>query len=146
IVYEARNSFIRPMTADANLNHGQNAFVILLDELHVVSREFWRTIRTALGKRRDPLLICTTTPGWDRQSVCHERYSYACRVRDGLVNDPSFLPVIYETSPEDDWTSEDTWKKANPNLGISVQRDYLAARVAEAQELPGEENTVRQLH
>lgn len=146
IVLEKKNSVLKALTGDADSQHGANIFLAVVDELHVVGHEFWRALRTGTGKRDEPLLICTTTAGWDRESVCYQRYQYACKVRDNEHDDPSFLPVIYETKPEEDWTDPAVWRKANPNLGVSVQEDYLRARVNEAMELPSEENTFRQLH
>lgn len=146
IVLERKNSVLKALTGDADSQHGANIFMAVVDELHVVSHDFWRTIRTGTGKRTEPLLICTTTAGWDRESICYQRYQYACKVRDNEHDDPSFLPVIYETKPEEDWTDPEVWRKANPNLGVSVMEDYLRARVNEAIQLPSEENTFRQLH
>lgn len=147
ILWESRGNFVKALAADGNTNHGANIQLAVVDELHIVDWDFWRVLRTACGKRRDPLLICTTTAGWDRESVCHQRYTYACQVRDGIVSDIGMLPVIYEIDPvADDWKDESTWRKANPNYGISVQPDYLRKMCAEAIQLPSEENTFRQLH
>ena len=146
ILWEDRNSAVKAISADADTNHGANVFLQFVDELHIVDWDFWRVICSGLGKRRSPLLICTTTAGWDRTSVCYQQYQYACQVRDGIVNDPAFLPVIYETKPEDDWREESTWRKANPNLGVSVMVDYMKEKAAEAVQLPSEENTFRMWH
>src|SRR5207245_1354485 len=81
-----------------------------------------------------------------RPSICNEKYDYACRVRDGILPDPSFLPVIYEALPTDDWTDPVVWAKANPNLGVSVSLDYLQRECAKAKENPAYENTFRRLH
>ena len=37
---------------------------------------------------------------------------------------------------EDDWTDEKVWVKANPNLGITVQLDYLRSQVKTALNKP----------
>jgi phage terminase large subunit-like protein len=60
--------------------------------------------------------------------------------------DPSFLPVIYEATPDDDWTAEDVWAKANPNLGVSVSLDYLRRECKRAIETPSYQNTFKRLH
>jgi phage terminase large subunit-like protein len=67
-------------------------------------------------------------------------------VRDGIIQDESFLPVIYEASKDDDWTAPDTWAKANPNLNISVSEEFLASECKRAQEEPAYENTFKRLH
>ena len=67
-------------------------------------------------------------------------------VRDGLIKDSKYLPVIYEVEEVDDWTSEKIWHKANPNLGVSVSLDYLKSACKEAQDIPAKENTFKRLH
>jgi phage terminase large subunit-like protein len=67
-------------------------------------------------------------------------------VRDGIVTDESFLPVIYAADPEDDYTLEATWRKANPGLGATVKLDYLRQECARAMEIPAAQNTFRRLH
>jgi phage terminase large subunit-like protein len=67
-------------------------------------------------------------------------------VRDGVIDDASFLPVIYEADPDDDWESPEVWRKANPNLGISVKEEYMARECARARESPAYLNTFLRLH
>jgi phage terminase large subunit-like protein len=52
-------------------------------------------------------------------------HEYASKVRDGIVPDQRFLPVIYEATLDDDWTDERVWNRANPNIDVSVSRDFL---------------------
>ena len=101
---------------------------------------------TSTGARRQPLCVAITTAGFDRKSICWEIWRYALAVRDGAIKDPTFLPAIYAADPEDDWTKEATWRKANPNLGVSVKLDDLRVRCQRAQDMPSEENTFRRLH
>jgi phage terminase large subunit-like protein len=54
--------------------------------------------------------------------------------------------VIYEAKLADDWTTEEVWRKANPNLGVSVSIDYLKAEAKRAKETPAFENTFKRLH
>jgi phage terminase large subunit-like protein len=101
---------------------------------------------TSSGARRQPLCVALTTAGHDRKSICWEIWRYALAVRDGAIKDPTFLPAIYAADPEDDWTKESTWRKANPNLGVSVKLEDLRVRCERAQNMPSEENTFRRLH
>jgi phage terminase large subunit-like protein len=111
-----------------------------------VNRDLVDAMETATASRRQPLILHITTAGYDKKTICWEKYDYACKVRDGIINDPYFLPVIFETLPEDDWKQESVWKKANPNLGVSVSLAYLKQACKEAQEVPAKENTFRRLH
>ncbi len=54
--------------------------------------------------------------------------------------------MIYETDPEDDWTDPDVWRRANPNLGVSINLDYLKRECQRAKDSPAYENTFRRLH
>jgi phage terminase large subunit-like protein len=101
--------------------------------------------------RAQPLLVMITTSDYERESICNEVYDYACRVRDNGGDrakpgfDPSFLPVIYELKPDDDWTDE-RWHLANPNLDVSVSRESLRKIVLKAKETPALEAEVKRLH
>jgi phage terminase large subunit-like protein len=101
---------------------------------------------TSTGARRQPLCVAITTAGYDRKSVCWEIWRYALAVRDGAIKDQTFLPAIYAAEPADDWTAETTWRKSNPNLGVSVKLDDLRVRCKRAQDMPSEENTFKRLH
>ena len=54
--------------------------------------------------------------------------------------------MIYAADSEDDWTDPEVWKKANPNLGVSLSEDYLADQALKAAESAAYENTFRRLH
>ena len=135
------------LSSDGALQHGLRPNIVLADELHKWrGRELWDAMQTGRGNRAQPLTIVITTAGNDRNSICWEQYNYACGVRDGIIDDPSFLPVIYEARPEDDWTSEATWRKAQPNLGVSVPLSYYEDECRHAQASPIYENTFRQYY
>jgi phage terminase large subunit-like protein len=124
IVMDGLSSFFKPITSDAKTKHGFSVHLCLYDELHATqSAELSETIETATGARRQPLVVYMTTADEDRVSVCNDKYDYACKVRDGVLKDPAFLPIIYELTKEEDWHDPDAWKRANPNWGVSVKED-----------------------
>lgn len=140
-------SFYRALSADAETKHGYNSHFIAVDELHAQpDRDLVDVLRTSTGSRRNPLTVYITTAGFDRHSICYEIYNYACKVRDGVIRDPSFLPVIYEVPADAPFDDEALWPLANPNLDVSVSRDYLRRECARAKETPTYENTFRRLH
>lgn len=147
MVVPATASSYKVISADANTKHGFNASGILFDELHAQpNRELFDVLTTSTGAREQPLEIYITTAGYDRQSICYEMHDYACKVRDGIIEDPSFLVAIYAADEKDDWTSPKTWAKANPGLGKSITLDYLERECARAKEVPAYQNTFRRLH
>lgn len=143
----------KALSADADTKHGFNTHFVVVDELHAqANRNLVDVLVTSTGSRRQPLVWYITTADFDRESICNEKYSYACTVRDngGDPNkpghDPSFLPAIFEASVEDDWKDPKVWRKANPNLGVSISEEYLERECKRAQETPTYENTFKRLH
>lgn len=135
------------LSSDGDLQHGRNVHGAIVDELHVQkSEDLVDVLETGTGARTQPLIVYITTAGYDRESVCWEKYEYACKVRDGVVEDGAFLPAIYEAAADDDWADPKVWRKANPNLGVSVSADYLAGECEKAKRIPRYENTFRRLH
>jgi phage terminase large subunit-like protein len=149
IAREEDHSYLRVISADAPGRHGGTTHMCLVDELHVQpNRDLVDVFQTsfASSNRMQPLFICITTADYDRPSICNEKYEYACKVRDGIINDQTFLPVVYEVPRDADWRDESQWIKANPNLGVSVSLDYLRRECQRAKEIPAYENTFRRLH
>lgn len=135
------------LSADAYTKHGLNPHGIVFDELHAQpNRELYDVLNTAMGKRRQPIMIMITTAGYDRNSICWEQHEYARQVRDGIIDDPTFLPAIWAADDEDDWTSPETWRKANPNYGVSVREEFLRQECATALASPAYQNTFRRLY
>lgn len=148
IIYQDR--FLKALAASDAGGHGLNVHFSVYDEFHLFlkqkHRELYRSMHTATANRTQPLEVIITTAGYDRNSLCYGEYQTACQVRDGLISIPTHLPIIYEAGEDDDWTSEETWRKANPNLGITVSVDYLREECEKAQRDVGLENTFRRLH
>jgi phage terminase large subunit-like protein len=146
IVRDATHGTYKALSAEAGIQHGLSAHGVIFDELHVSNREMWEVMLSSQGARRQPLTVALTTAGYDRKSVCWEVWKYAEKVAAGAVSDPTFLPAIYAAPTEADWQKEDTWRVANPNLGVSVNLDFLRSECARAVEMPAYENTFRQLY
>ncbi len=140
------DGFYRAISADAGGAHGYNASGIIVDELHVCDRELVEVLETSTGARSSPLMVCITTAGHDRTSVCWEWHQYAEKVAEGSIVDDAFLPVIYSAGLDDDWTDEAVWRKVNPCLGDAISLDYLREQCDRAKENPAAENAFRRLH
>jgi phage terminase large subunit-like protein len=77
--------------------------------------------------------------------MCGREYEYACRVRDGLIEDPTYLPMIYELPKDADWTDENLWHLANPTLGKIVRLDALREDCEKAKVMPSEQTKFQRL-
>ncbi|MBK8772640.1 MAG: terminase large subunit [Rhizobiales bacterium] len=145
--YDDTGSKYVVLSSDAFTKHGLNPHGIIFDELHAQpNRELYDVLNTAMGKRRQPIMIMITTAGYDRNSICWEQHEYARQVRDGVIDDPTFLPAIWSSEDGDDWTDPAVWAKANPNYGVSVRESFLQQECATALASPAYQNTFRRLY
>lgn len=147
IVYEKTGSFYRAISSEAHTKHGYNASVVLYDEVHAApNRELWQVLQTSMGAREQPLMFAITTAGFDPHSLERELFDYSIKVKDGSVDDPTFLPVLYYAPEEADWKDEAVWRAVNPALGDFRGLEEMRVRCKEAQEIPARENDFRRLY
>lgn len=147
IYLKTRRTTFRVLSSEAASKHGYNPSCVVYDEFHAwKDRELYDVMITGQGARRQPLNIIITTAGHDRTTICWELHRHALQVLKGKVKDDTLLARIYAADESDDWKSPATWKKANPNLGVSVSLEFLDAQCKRAQALPYFENVFKRLH
>ena len=136
------------ISSEATTEHGGSTQLAVIDELHAQpDSELVDVLQTSMGSRDEPLSFYVTTADYEREgSICNAKHDKACKVRDNILHDPEFLPVIYEATKDDDWTDPAVWAQANPNLGISKRLDYMKSECRKAKDEPAYENTYRRLH
>ncbi|QIB36987.1 terminase large subunit [Rhizobium oryzihabitans] len=130
---------------------GKTANFVLADELinweGEIARTMWAALRTSLNKTTGSLLIIITQAGRGQENLAYERLKYARRVQSGEIEDPRFLPVLFETEPDADWQDEDLWHFVNPGLADGYPDiDGLRTMANEAREQPAERDNFRQYH
>ena len=90
------------LAADAGTVAGNKAAFVLIDELWEFGRQakadaMLREAAGGLVARPEGFLICITTQSDQPPAgVFKDRLDYARDVRDGKVEDPKFMPIIYE--------------------------------------------------
>jgi phage terminase large subunit-like protein len=138
IVHEESNSFVRALSSDDKSLDGLNDKLAVCDELHAMSRELFEVVSSGMSKRRDSLLLCITTAGFSTDSIGYTQSAYAKKVAKGEITDEQFFALIYTVDEGDDIFAEETWKKANPSYGFSVDPITFAAKAAKAQVTPSD--------
>lgn len=130
-------SKLEPLGADRDSSDGLNPNLIINDEFHAQkNRGMLDVMETATGARQQPLNFQITTAGADPFTPCGDQHDYACKILDGILADETFFAFIAHMDEGDDWTAESTWRKANPNYGVSVKPDDLRALVTKAIAMP----------
>lgn len=123
--------------ADADSTDGLNPHLIIGDELHAMKdRDMMDVMETATGARRQPVFFQITTAGSDPVSPCGDQHDYAVKILEQVLDDETFFAFIAHADVEDDWRDERTWRKANPNYGISVKPDDMRALATKATHMP----------
>jgi len=140
-------SIFMALSADAKTKHGFSASCIVYDELaQAPDRKLYDVLQTSTGGRREPLTIVISTQSSDPHSIMSELVDYGMKVRDGILQDPTFFPVIY-TAPEDaDPWSEETWFACNPALGTFRSLEEMRSAALQAQRIPARESAFRLLY
>ncbi len=135
-----------PLAADAQTMDGLNPSCAIIDELHRhPSREVVDVLDTATGARDQPLIFMITTAGDDVFSCCFDEFDYSSQVLAGNLADPARFAYIASIDDDDDWKDPAVYVKANPNLGVSIELEYLKEKALEAQNLPAKRREFRRL-
>lgn len=110
------------------------------------------TMLTGMGARDQPLQLLITTAGENLAGPC---YAMILEQRERLagighnggppIDDDTFF-VEYAADEDDDWRTEATLRKANPNIGISVGLEYLQARQRDAISTPRKRGIFKTKH
>lgn len=98
----------------------------IVDEYHEHDSDtLFDTLRTGMGARLQPLLLAITTAGDNLAGPCKQLQEDCEKVLGGSASRDELFAIIYTIDAGDDWTSEESLRKANPNYGVSVYEDFL---------------------
>jgi phage terminase large subunit-like protein len=137
VVYAAKNGAIIVNSSIAASKDGLNPSATIFDELHrQPTRALWEVFEYAGAAREQPLRLSITTAGEEEDGVWFEEREYAEQINAGLIDDITFLGVVYRALPTDDVDSPETWRKANPSLGDTISAEDFARELREAKAIP----------
>lgn len=148
IVYYEKNSLYRALSSDAYTKQGYHIHGCVFDEIHnQPNRDLWDVLKDGAGDARlQPLMFVITTAGIkDEKSIGWEVHEYARKVKEGIIEDSHYLPILYGLPEDEDWEDEENWKKVNPSLGYTITIDKLRDAYNEARHIPAKQNTFRRL-
>lgn len=132
----ALNASFKPLSGRPTGKHGLSMSGLIGDEIHEWDNgDLYQFIHDSVDARRQPLEFLISTAG-KKGGYGEQIWDECLKIRDGLIDDPETLVVIYAAGEDDDWTSPEVWRKANPNLGISKKVDALAMNAKRAMQLP----------
>lgn len=149
ITHRESGASLKVLAADNNTVGGKKGVGTLIDELWLFGKmanaeNMLREATGGLASRPEGFTIYLTTQADDPPAgVFRQKLKYARDVRDGRVLDPRFVPVIYEFPPDmierGEHRDPANFGMVNPNLGKSVDREFLEREFQKA-ENDGEES------
>lgn len=135
ITHLATGATLKVVAAESDTVGGKKATGILVDELWIFgkranSENMFREAIGGLASRPDGFVIYLTTQSDEPPAgVFKNRLDYARNVRDGVIEDAQFLPLLYEFPKKmiesGEYTKPENFYITNPNLGASVDSKFL---------------------
>lgn len=144
IEFKDRQSQLKVLSGDVNTLDGLNPSTYVLDEFHAAqTTDMLEVLASGQGQREQPLGIIITTAGLNLDCPCKQYEDQCIEVLKGnLEEETNFIFICGVDEEDDPIRDESCWEKANPNLGITVDKDYLRARVNEAIVHPERETSI----
>lgn len=134
------NASFRPLSGKPKGKHGLNMSGLVGDEIHEwTTGDLYTFVHDSASARRQPLEFLISTAG-QKGTHGEEVFKECQAILAGDIDDPETMVVIYAPGDDDDWTKEETWRKANPNFGKSVKVESFLADFKRARQLPRLEN------
>jgi phage terminase large subunit-like protein len=144
ITHRGTGATLKVVAADSNTVGGKKGSFVLVDEIHLFgsmakAENMLREATGGLASRPEGCVIYLTTQSDEPPAgIFLQKLRYARHVRDGVVKDKQFLPVLYEFPPEmlsrGEHTNPDNFRLVNPNIGRSVSEEYLRREFEKAKE------------
>lgn len=126
---------------------GSSPSCAIVDEYHEhQDSTLFDTMETGMGAREQPVMLVITTAGSSIGGPCHQLVKDSERMLEGVIDRPDLWPALFTIDQGDEWTSEASLRKANPNFGVSISEDFLLARQRDAMQSATKQATFRTKH
>lgn len=143
ITHRVNKSSLKVVAADNETVGGKKATGVLVDELWLFGKQpnaenMLREACGGLASRPEGFTIFLSTQSDNAPAgVFRQKLLYARGVRDGTIEDKRFLPVLYEFPQKmvdgKAFLDPKLFYVTNPNLGASVDREFLEREAMKAQ-------------
>jgi phage terminase large subunit-like protein len=133
-----------------NPGDGSSPSCAIVDEYHEAENsQLFDTMKTGMGARSvggSPLMLVISTAGSNTSGPCRELQTDVQKVLEATISDDRSFGIIWTIDEGDDWTTEASLRKANPNYDVSVSGEYLKDQVYRAKQSPSKQNITKTKH
>lgn len=133
IYIEMSNTTIKPIAFNDKKSDGLNPHCVICDEIASWQGQnglrMYEVMKSALGARTQPLIFSISTSGYQNDSIYDELIMRSTSYLQGSSEETQILPFLYMIDDVEQWDSMDELEKANPNLGVSVSKEYLQEEI-----------------
>ena len=137
IYVASSNSSAQPLAFSYQKSDGLNPSLTVCDEISSWAGDpglkQYEVLKSALGARRQPMLLSISTAGYVRDGIFDEIIRRSTAVIMGTSKETRLAPFLYQIDDVDKWNDINELKKSNPNLGVSVSVDYMLEEIAVAE-------------
>lgn len=137
IYIEENNTVVKPIAFNARKSDGLNPSLVICDEIAAwrgdAGLKQYEVMKSALGARLQPLILSISTAGYENDSIYDELMKRATSFLNGSSKERRILPFIYMIDDLEKWDDITELKKANPNMGVSVQERFFKDEIAIAE-------------
>lgn len=137
IYLEETNTIIKPIAFNAKKSDGFNPQLVICDEMAAWSGDGglkqYEVMKSALGARLQPMILSISTAGYINDSIYDELMKRATSFLKGSSRERRLLPFLYIIDDVEKWNDITELKKANPNMGVSVQESFFKDEIAIAE-------------
>lgn len=133
IYIKAFNTSIKKIAFNSKKSDGFNPQLVVNDEMEAwpgdQGLKQYEVMTSALGARKQPLIISIATAGYVNDGIFDELFKRATAFLKGSSREKRLLPFIYMIDDIEKWDSLEELKKSNPNLGVSVSEEYYLEQI-----------------
>lgn len=134
---ESTNTSIKKIAFNAKKSDGFNPHLTVCDEIAswagVPGLKQYEVMKSALGARKQPLLLSISTSGYENEGIYDELIKRSTRFLLGDSRERRLAPFLYMIDDIEHWNDIEELKKSNPNLNVSVSEDYLREEIVVAE-------------
>ena len=133
IYIKAFNTSVKKIAFNSKKSDGFNPQLVVNDEMEAwpgdQGLKQYEVMTSALGARKQPLIISIATAGYVNDGIFDELFKRATAFLKGNSREKRLLPFIYMIDDIEKWDSLEELKKSNPNLGVSVSAEYYLEQI-----------------